>query len=139
MAQNLSEPADLIAPAAHADPCFSTQRLKAGLGARTARGGAVTVASQGFKFVAGMAATVVLARLLTPEDYGLIGMVAVVTGFVSLFKDLGLSAATVQREEITPAQVSTLFWVNVVLSVGVGLLAAAISPAVPWFSSSGET
>jgi len=133
MAQNLSEPADLIAPAAHADPYFSTQRLKSGLGARTARGGAVTVASQGFKFVAGMAATVVLARLLTPEDYGLIGMVAVVTGFVSLFKDLGLSAATVQREEITSAQVSTLFWVNVGLSVGVGLLTAAISPAVAWF------
>lgn len=133
MAQNLSEPADVIAPAPHADAYFSTQRLKSGLGARTARGGVVTVASQSFKFVAGMAATVVLARLLTPADYGLVGMVAVVTGFVALFKDLGLSAATVQREEITPAQVSTLFWVNVALSVGVGLLTAAVSPAVAWF------
>lgn len=134
MAQNLSETAEVIAPAAgEPDAYFSTERLKTGLGARTARGGVVTIASQGFKFVVSMAATVVLARLLTPADYGLIGMVAVVTGFVSLFKDLGLSAATVQREEITSSQVSTLFWVNVGVSLLVGALTACVAPAVAWF------
>ena len=135
MSQNLSQPADpTIAPAAgRAAAYLRTDRLKANLGARTARGGAVTVASQGFKFAAGLAATAVLGRLLTPADYGLVGMVAVVTGFVALFKDLGLSSATVQREEITAEQVSTLFWVNVGLSVAVGLLTAALAPAVAWF------
>src|ERR1043165_5023490 len=140
MAQNISDAAHPVASnEALDDRYFNTEGLRADLGARTARGGAVTFASQGFKFFAGLGATMVLGRLLRPTDYGLIGMVAVVTGFVSMFKDLGLFLATVQREEITPAQVSTLFWVNVVLSVGVGLLTAAISPAVPWFSSSGET
>jgi PST family polysaccharide transporter len=115
------------------DGYFNTERLKAGLGVRTARGGAVTLASQGFKFFASIGATMVLGRLLKPADYGLIGMVAVVTGFVSMFKDLGLSAATVQSEVITSVQVSTLFWVNVALSVGVGLLTAALAPAISWF------
>jgi O-antigen/teichoic acid export membrane protein len=134
MAQNLSNAANPLAASGHNDDrYFNTDRLKAGLAARTARGGAVTFASQGFKFFAGLGATMVLGRLLTPADYGLIGMVVVVTGFVSMFKDLGLSAATVQREEITSAQVSTLFWVNVALSIGVGLLTAALAPVVTWF------
>ena len=135
MAQNVSDTANTVAPAGQQldDSYFNTDSLKAGLGARTARGGAVTFASQAFKFFTGLGATMVLGRLLRPADYGLIGMVVVVTGFVSMFKDLGLSAATVQREEITSRQVSTLFWVNVVLSVGVGLVTVALAPAVAWF------
>jgi PST family polysaccharide transporter len=53
-----------------------------------------------------------MARLLTPQDYGLIGMVAFVTGFVAMYKDLGLSVATIQRSEINAKQISTLFWVK---------------------------
>jgi PST family polysaccharide transporter len=112
---------------------FRTDRLKDNLGRHAARGGAVTVVSQGVKFFMGMAATVILARLLTPQDYGLIGMAAVVVGFVSMFKDMGLSAATIQKEEITGEQVSTLFWVNVALSMAVMLLTFMLAPAVAWF------
>ena len=134
MAQNLSEAANALAAAGQPDDrYFNTKRLQAGLGTRTARGGAITFASQGFKFFASLGTTMVLGRLLRPSDYGLIGMVVVVTGFVSMFKDLGLSAATVQREAITSAQVSTLFWVNVCLSIAVGLVTAALAPAVAWF------
>src|SRR6185437_15205101 len=74
-----------------------------------------------------------MARLLTPADYGLIGMVAFVTGFVAMYKDLGLSAATIQRTEITPEQISTLFWVNIVLSVAITVITIAIAPLVAWF------
>jgi O-antigen/teichoic acid export membrane protein len=134
MTQNLSNAANAVATTEQSDDrYFKTERLKTGLGARTARGGAVTFASQGFRFFTSLGATMVLGRLLTPADYGLIGMVVVVTGFVSMFKDLGLSAATVQREEITSEQVSTLFWVNVALSIGVGMVTAALAPAVAWF------
>ena len=80
-----------------------------------------------------MASTVVLARLLTPQDFGLIAMVTAVTGFVVMFKDMGLSMATVQRAEVNHAQISTLFWVNVVLSIGVMLVIAALAPAIAWF------
>ena len=133
MAQDLSEIAEVLPAAPRGEEYFRTDQIRADLGARAARGGFVTVTTQGFKFAAGMAATVVLARLLTPGDYGLVGMVAVVTGFVGLFKDLGLSAATVQREEIGDAQVSTLFWVNVGVSLLVGVVTAALAPAVAWF------
>ncbi|HWW75239.1 MAG TPA: lipopolysaccharide biosynthesis protein, partial [Pyrinomonadaceae bacterium] len=132
MAQELSEVVE-SPPAPRGGDFLRTDRLKEDLGARTARGGLLTVTAQGFKFAATMAATVVLARLLTPGDYGLVGMVAVVTGFIALFKDLGLSAATIQREEISQEQVSTLFWVNVGVSAAIGLLTAALAPVVAWF------
>ena len=74
-----------------------------------------------------------LARLLTPADFGLIAMIAVVTGFVEMFKDAGLSVATVQRATVTHAQASTLFWINVALSLAVTLVVAALAPAIAWF------
>jgi PST family polysaccharide transporter len=115
------------------DRFLRTDHLMDALGGRTVRGGAVTVISNGFKFCLSIGATAVLARLLDPKDYGLIGMVAVVTSFAALFKDMGLSLATVQREEINYQQVSNLFWVNVVLSVLIAAIVIALSPGVAWF------
>ena len=114
---------------------FDTEHLTDAIGARTARGGVVTIVSHGLKFALSIVATAVLARLLTPHDYGLIGMVAVFTGFVAMFKDLGLSLATVQRPEITDEQISTLFWVNVTISAGITALMVVLAPLIGWFYS----
>jgi len=89
--------------------------------------------AQVFKFGLTMGSSMVLGRLLIPQDYGLVGMVTAVTGFVSLFKDLGLSMATVQKDEINHEQVSTLFWVNMALSLTTALITVAIAPAIAWF------
>lgn len=112
---------------------FSTEHLKTDLKGRSVRGGAVTIAAQGIHFFLQMGSTIVLARLLTPQDYGLIAMVTAVTGFVAMFKDMGLSMATVQRAEVNHGQISTLFWINVLLSIGVMLVIAALAPAIAWF------
>jgi PST family polysaccharide transporter len=118
---------------AQEDEHFRTDRLTLDLGGRTARGGAVTLVSQGVQLLLSIGTTIVLGRLLTPQDYGLIGMVVAVVGFVAMFKDLGLSEATIQRKEITAAQISSLFWINVALSVAVMLLTAFLAPAVARF------
>ncbi|MDJ0774511.1 MAG: lipopolysaccharide biosynthesis protein [Mastigocoleus sp. MO_167.B18] len=115
------------------DIYFRTDHLKKDLKGRSVRGGAITIAAQGSKFVLRMGSTVFLARLLAPEDYGLIGMATVIIGFVNLFKDLGLSAATIQKSEINHKQVSTLFWINLAISCFVGLLVAVSAPVVAWF------
>lgn len=112
---------------------FDTEYLKADLKGRSVRGGAVTMTAQGASFFLQMGSTVVLARLLTPQDFGLIAMVTAVTGFVAMFKDMGLSMATVQKAEINHAQISTLFWINVVLSLCVMVVIAALAPAIAWF------
>jgi O-antigen/teichoic acid export membrane protein len=79
---------------------------------RTIRGGLVVIFSQAAKFVLRMGSLVVLARLLTPNFFGLVGMVTAVTGVLAIFKDAGLSAITVQRMSVTGTSTSTSFWIN---------------------------
>lgn len=123
---------DPLAASRH-DRHFATDHLMGDLKGRSVRGGAVTLSAQAIKFVLQMGSTMALARLLTPADFGLVAMVAAFTGFIALFKDLGLSMATVQRKTITHDQVSALFWVNVAVSIVLVLLVAASAPLVSWF------
>ena len=112
---------------------FRTDQLTEDLGGRSTRGGAVTLVSQVVKFLSSMVATVILARLLTPQDFGLIGMVAIIVNFVSMFQYLGLSNATIKWAELNHQQVSTLFWLNMALSTAIMLAMAASAPIVAWF------
>ena len=100
---------------------------------KSVRGGFTTVFAQFIHFIVGIAGTAILARILTPDDYGLIGMVAVVVHFATMFKDAGLSMATVQKEEISHEQISTLFWVNVLISIGLGICIVVAAPLVATF------
>jgi O-antigen/teichoic acid export membrane protein len=97
------------------------------------RGAAVTGVSQIVSFVVHTATTMVMARLLTPEDYGLVGMVTVLVGFLTIFKDAGLSTATVQKEHLTHEQVSTLFWINAGLGLALALLLSCASSLIASF------
>ncbi len=115
------------------DRFLRVDHLTADLRGRSVRGGAVTLVGQAAKFVLTLASMAVLARILTPEDFGLIAMATVVIGFTSVFKDMGLSMATVQRAEVRHSQVSTLFWLNVLASVAIAVVTAAAAPALAWF------
>ena len=104
-----------------------------GLKRKTARGALVSTAAQLVTFVLRTGSMVVLARLLTPTDFGLIGMVTAFTGFLSLFRDIGLSMATVQRESVTQAQISTLFWINLALGAILGAFCVVVAPGLVAF------
>ena len=112
---------------------FQTDEIEADLKGAAVRGGAATMAAQACKFTLKVGSTVVLARLLTPIDFGLIAMVAAITNVVGAFKNMGLSMATIQRPKINHAQISTLFWLNVLMSVAIMLVIAAIAPVISWF------
>ena len=96
-------------------------------------GGLVTVCAQGARFVLQTATTIVLARLLSPEDFGLQGMVVALTGFLGLFRDAGLGTATVQRPEVTQEQTSTLFWINVAVGAGLATCTVFLAPVLASF------
>lgn len=100
---------------------------------RAVSSGLVTATAQVAKFFLNLTMAVVLARLLTPQDFGLVAMASAVTVFLGVFKDAGLSTATIQREEITQAQVSNLFWINVGLGASMTLVGVALSGVVAWF------
>lgn len=112
---------------------LKTDHLLANLKRHTISGGAVTISSQAAKFLLNLASTAILARLLAPKDFGLVAMVTVVTGFLAVFRHAGLSTPTVQREHITQAQVSNLFWINLGVSGLCALVLASLAPALAWF------
>lgn len=129
----MSKPLRNIPSTTDSNQHFHTDHLKADIKGRSVRGGAVTMVAQICKFILQMGSTIVLARLLTPQDYGLVGMVTAVTGFIAALKDMGLSMATVQKAEINHSQVSTLFWVNVALSLFLAVVTAALAPFIAEF------
>ncbi|MGM0558408.1 MAG: lipopolysaccharide biosynthesis protein [Myxococcota bacterium] len=112
---------------------LDTEHLQDDLGDRSLKGGLFQTIAQGAKSLVDLASTLVLARLLMPEDFGVLGMVIAVTGFLAMFKDMGLTMATVQREDIEHPQVNTLFWVNVGVSIVLMLLTIGLAPVLSWF------
>lgn len=95
----------------------------------------MTIAAQGIKVAVQLLAIVILARLLAPSDFGTFAMVAAILAMFEIVKDMGLSAATVQRPTITDRQVSTLFWLNLGLGCGSALVLAALAPVLVWIFS----
>jgi O-antigen/teichoic acid export membrane protein len=100
---------------------------------RSVRSGAITLFDQGLATLVHLVSVVVLARLLTPEDFGIVTMVTAITGFIELFRELGLSSATIRTRGLTHDQVSNLFWINVGLGTAITLIIAASGPILAWF------
>ena len=97
------------------------------------QGGMITAACQAILFLLGLASTMVLARLLIPEHFGLIGMVTALTVLIQRFQDIGLGDAIIQRNEITHKQVSNIFWINVSISIFFTILVVLSAKVVAWF------
>jgi PST family polysaccharide transporter len=112
---------------------FATDHLLPNLRQRTISSGLVTAVAQGVQFLLNLAYIMIIARLLAPQEFGLVAMVMAVMDCLRIFQDPGLSSVTVQRQQITHAQVSNLFWVNVAAGSAITLLVAALAPAIAWF------
>jgi PST family polysaccharide transporter len=112
---------------------FRNENVTENLRKKTLVGGAVFVGSKTIRYVIQICGTIVLARILFPEDFGMIAMVTAITGFFDVFKDAGLGMATIQKKEITHEQMSTLFWFISMISFLLMLCIFATSPVVAWF------
>lgn len=78
----------------------------------------------------------ILARLLLPEDYGLIGMAVIFTSFIKIVSEFGMGSALIQKkeEELTEDHFTTAFWTNIgVSSIGYVIIALVLSPIAVWF------
>lgn len=77
--------------------------------------------------------TVILARLLSPSDFGLVGMAMVAVGFISLFKDLGTASAIIRLKKLSEELLSSIFWVNVAFGLFAMIGLFIVSPLVAGF------
>ena len=117
---------------ASVNPYFEDLGRSADLGRLARRGGVALVASVYGNGILQIAGAIVLARLLTPEDFGLVAIVMVLTRFAPLLIDFGLGDALVQKSQITHSQVSTLFWVNTAIGTAIAAGLALCSPLIAW-------
>ncbi|MGA2515995.1 MAG: lipopolysaccharide biosynthesis protein [Thermodesulfobacteriota bacterium] len=112
---------------------FNTGTLADDLKKKSIHSGAFAFAAEGINFVLRVGSISVLARILIPEHFGLLSMVMAITVIAAQFKDMGLSLATVQQKEITHEQVSTLFWINLIVGLVITLILCVCSRVVGWF------
>jgi polysaccharide transporter, PST family len=104
-----------------------------GLRRAAVRGASVTVLAQGVSFAVQVVATVVLARILTPADFGVVTMVTTFSLLLCSFGLNGFTEAILQREEITHFLASNLFWINVSAAIFLAIAFAALGPLMALF------
>src|SRR5437667_1149602 len=111
---------------------FEDHRESKDLGRSALRGGMVSLVIQYGNAALQIVAAVILARLLAPEDFGLVAIVTVLTSFAPLLIDFGLLDATAQKSKITRSQVSSLFWLSAGIGLAISMVVAACSPLIAW-------
>lgn len=112
---------------------FNMEDLKVDLRKHAVRGGGITVFAQISVYSIDLIGTIILARLLTPDDFGMVAMVISILWFFFMYRNLGLIDAAIQAKEINHKQMSTLFWVTVAFGIALTLIFIGIAPLIAWF------
>lgn len=89
--------------------------------------------NQGGNQILSLIVTFILARLLTPEEFGTIGMIIVFTGFAGIFVDFGFSTALIQKLEITQKDINTVYFINLASGFLLSLLFFFLAPLIAEF------
>jgi PST family polysaccharide transporter len=100
---------------------------------RAVRGGFAKLCAAAVKFGLRIAYIAVLSRILSPEDYGIVGMVTIIIGIISILTNAWLSSGSVQQATIDDRQLSTLFWTYLAFGAALCLVCVVIAPALADF------
>lgn len=122
-----------IAAANNTEQHFANECQSTDLPYQSLRGGISTLLAQFFNVFLQALSVILLARLLTPADYGLFSIVISLTTLGRIFGDLGLSTAILQISQINHKQISTLFWLNMAQSLVIAAIAIAAAPFLGQF------
>jgi len=102
-------------------------------GSTVVRGSLFTALSQGVMVGCQIGSVIILSRLLTATDFGLIAMIGPVIAFLSMFKEMGLLQAVIQKKTLTYGQLNALFWINIGLSLALTVLLIMMAPLIARF------
>ncbi len=96
-------------------------------------GVAWTSLTQGGQQLAYLVTSIILTRLLSPQDFGLVGMILVFTGFAGVFTDMGFGAALVQKLDVQQHHKNAVFWFSLAIGALITLIIAAAAPYIAAF------
>jgi O-antigen/teichoic acid export membrane protein len=86
--------------------------------------------SRAGRIIAQLLGMVILARLLSPSDFGVAAMAWLVTGLAGILHDCGTKAAVIQRRELPSALLDSLFWLNMGIGIAIAILMALLAPVI---------
>lgn len=89
--------------------------------------------SNGLQQLLGLIFGIVLARILSPEDYGMVGMLAIFTGIASSIQESGFTAALVNKPEINHDDYNAVFWFSLLSGVILYIVLFFCAPLIAWF------
>jgi PST family polysaccharide transporter len=89
-----------------------------------------TLSGQVAAQVVRLAVMIALSRLLDPADFGLVAMVATITGFIAVFTEAGIMGALIHRKELTRPQIAGAAWLSLTLGIVLTIVTMAMSPLV---------
>lgn len=112
---------------------FNTEKLAANLPKKSLHSGLITFAAQPIKLIIGIGSTAILARLLTPEDFGLIAMVTPLFLLVDSLSNFGLETALIQKDYLDQQQASAIFWRSLKINAWLMGITVLLAPIVAWF------
>ena len=112
---------------------FNTDALANNLKQKSLQSGLITFAAQPLKLILGVGSTAILARLLTPGDFGLIAMAMPVFLLVDSLSNFGLETAIVQKETLNRRQADAIFWRSLRINFWLILATVLLAPLVAWF------
>jgi PST family polysaccharide transporter len=112
---------------------LTTASLQQGMRKRVLVGAGFSVFAQTANYAIQTIGTIIMARLLLPEDFGLVTMVVTFSLLIQNFGLNGFTEAVVQTEDLTQGQMSKLFWVNLLIMSTLTVLFMAASPLIVWF------
>ncbi len=116
-----------------ADKYFQENVPNAGLGRASLHSGIIVVAARGVGLMSQVVSIIILARLLTPHDFGLAAIIFSLTSFGPMLIDLGTSESSSQKTSISRAEISTLFWINLMMGVLLACILIALSGPLATF------
>lgn len=111
-------------------PTWITQSAGDARASRVVKSAVITISSGAARFAGSFVTAIVLGRLLSPNDFGLVGMVMPIMAFVGMLADGGVSNHTLQSKELNQQQLSLTFWIGAVISLALFVVLIICSPLV---------
>lgn len=100
---------------------------------RSSRGVFVTFAGFASRTLVQLGSVMILSRILSPADFGMLAMIMAIVGVVDLIRDFGLTGAILQRRDIDESQWQGLLWLSIAVGLALTVLVALLAPVIAWF------
>ncbi|UZW56609.1 lipopolysaccharide biosynthesis protein [Sphingobium sp. JS3065] len=104
-----------------------------GYGRKVAGGIGSTAVAQLIRIGSGMGLVIIASRILPPADYGIYAMAAPIVGLAMMFQNIGFDHAIVQAKDVSDDQISSLFWMNILMCAVISAILVIVSPLASLF------